>query len=310
MAKIIALMGKIPRYEYSAEPLSCRNPSGQKGRVCCLFHCQLDTLPFSCVRRTSTATGWCVADATRLFRWQYPPFAPYRERATTDPSVCRRRESSPALRDRDSPEGVHRWRTSLSTTSPISSTSKLTAPSSPHDHVDRHLASVRVGHPSRRRKSIAVTICPRRLISPSMTSGAKRNVGHLLVPEDLLHAEHIHAEKTGPSTKNVESSSVGLGRLWFQDRGIGQHDLLLLSGRNRLGILGEPQGMPAGPPTRGRRCHRTLPGSLQIQPSGPRVTGVDWLNRPNPAAESVPTSISRAGPRAGQDRPWAAGPSP
>ncbi len=69
--------------------------------------------------------------------------------------------------------GASKLTSSTSTTSPISSTSRLTAPSS--ERTTTFMASMSAGRGSNsslRRKSTAVTIWPRRLIRPLTTAGA------------------------------------------------------------------------------------------------------------------------------------------
>ena len=70
--------------------------------------------------------------------------------------------------------------------------------------------------------SMAVTIWPRRLISPSMTSGRLRHGGHVLEAQHFLNAKNIHAEKQIRHEKRGELSAA-LRQFGFHDCGIGRH---------------------------------------------------------------------------------------
>ena len=58
--------------------------------------------------------------------------------------------------------------------------------------------------------STAVTICPRKLMSPRMSRRRKRNAGHLLVANDFLHARHVDAVEVPAQIERAELSRLSV----------------------------------------------------------------------------------------------------
>ena len=78
--------------------------------------------------------------------------------------------------------------------------------------------------------STAVTIWPRRLISPSITVRRQRHRRHLLVAEHFLDLQHIDAEEQAVDEERGEFAARVGG---FRASVVGRHDLAFLSGGHR-----------------------------------------------------------------------------
>ena len=232
---------------------------------------------------------------------QGPRCVPHRGPAVTGLSACKRpRISSLAAGSRFS-GGRSYVAASISSTSPISSTSKLTAPSEVRTTMFiGDLSPPRGGNRSRRRISMAVTIWPRRLIKPSITPGAC-GTGVICWKRNTSWTLRTSTPKNRSATKKVENCPLSCSQLGFHDRRITSP--WTTSASTSSGTAQTTSAVTSAwpliqAPARGRTSH----GNPKARRSGLRLPGPAQPSQPTPRQESSPTPAGGAWRQAEPDR--------
>ena len=121
-------------------------------------------------------------------------------------SACRRRRSAGALLPAACPEKARTAPDDFDDVADFVDQQTDHSVLATHHYVHgQNIGRTRFGRPRRRRRSMAVTICPRRLMRPAEYGRGQRHRGHGVMAQDLLYLRHLDSEQQVRAGENVQN---------------------------------------------------------------------------------------------------------